>query len=471
MDHERGGEFKFIADAHSLVQPCTMQVLETLELARALAAQADDEGAKRAYLDVLGREPTNFFALNELGTLALAGGFRSAARTAYRQAVVHHPGNKVARVNLANVLREDDDPRGAREHYEAALAIDPDLPEAHQGMAWVLTELGIEGAEGHRERGFTGHALVTKPYRGVGTAVPILLLVSARGGNIPTRLWIDDRRFTLHALYTDYVGADLELPPHRLVVNAIGDADLCKGALERAEELLTRSAAPVINRPARVRTTGRADNARRLSGIPGVIVPRIERVSRRELGRLQYPVLLRSPGFHTGRHFVYVPSLAAAGGAADSLAGEELLAIQYLDARGADGMARKYRVMFIDGRLYPLHLAVSPDWKVHYFTADMARNEAFRDEERRFLLDMPRVLGERALLALTGVMKTLDLEYAGVDFALAPDGSVLLFEANATMVVFPPGPDPQWDYRRAAIDAALQASRDMLDRRLDARTA
>jgi hypothetical protein len=255
------------------------------------------------------------------------------------------------------------------------------------------------------------------------------------------------------------------------VVNAIGDADLCKGALERAEELLTRSAAPVINRPARVRTTGRADNARRLSGIPGVIVPRIERVSRRELGRLQYPVLLRSPGFHTGRHFVYVPSLAAAGGAADSLAGEELLAIQYLDARGADGMARKYRVMFIDGRLYPLHLAVSPDWKVHYFTADMARNEAFRDEERRFLLDMPRVLGERALLALTGVMKTLDLEYAGVDFALAPDGSVLLFEANATMVVFPPGPDPQWDYRRAAIDAALQASRDMLDRRLDARTA
>jgi len=45
-------------------------------------------------------------------------------------------------VNLANVLREDNDPNGARVHYEAALAIDPDLHEAHQGMAWVLTELG-----------------------------------------------------------------------------------------------------------------------------------------------------------------------------------------------------------------------------------------------------------------------------------------------------------------------------------------
>ena len=29
----------------------------------------------------------------------------------------------------------------------------------------------------------------------------------------------------------------------------------------------------------------------------------------------------------------------------------------------------KYRVMFIDGVCHPLHLAISRDWKVHYFTA------------------------------------------------------------------------------------------------------
>jgi hypothetical protein len=441
-----------------------MQVLEALERARALARRADDEGAKQAYLDVLRRDPTNFFALNELGTLALAGGFRSAARTAYQQAIAHHPGNKIARVNLANVLREDNDPGGARVHYEAALAVDPDLHEAHQGMAWVLSELGLDGAEHHRERGFTGHALVTQPYRGAGAGVPLLLLVSARGGNIPTRLWIDDRRFTIHAVHADYADPALDLPPHELVMNAIGDADLCAGALDRAEQLLTRSAAPVINRPARVRLTGRADNAKRLAGIPGVIAPRIEAVSRRELASLRYPLLLRSPGFHTGRHFVYVESLAASSAAVASLAGEELLAIQSLDARGTDGMARKYRVMFIDGRMYPLHLAISSDWKVHYFSADMARSDAFREEERRFLLDMPGVLGPRAMEALARVEAVLGLQYAGVDFALSPDGSVLLFEANATMVVFPPGPEPLWDYRRAAIDAALQAAKQMLDR-------
>lgn len=66
--------------------------------------------------------------------------------------------------------------------------------------------------------------------------------------------------------------------------------------------------------------------------------------------------------------------------------------------------------------------------------------------------------------ALANLAAVLGLEYAGADFALSSEGSLLLFEANATMVVFPPGPEPLWDYRRAAIDAALQAARRMLER-------
>jgi glutathione synthase/RimK-type ligase-like ATP-grasp enzyme len=144
------------------------------------------------------------------------------------------------------------------------------------------------------------------------------------------------------------------------------------------------------------------------------------------------------------------------------LPGDELLLIEYLDARGADGMARKYRVMIIDGALYPLHLAISADWKVHYFTAGMADDAAYRAEERRFLENLAEVLGQRALAALTAIGRELGLDYAGVDFALAPDGSVLLFEANATMVINPPEPDPIWDYRRAPIGRALDAAQRLL---------
>jgi len=434
----------------------------------ALVAQGQDEAAKQAYLDILRRDPTHFHALNELGTLALWGGFRSAARTAYQQAVRHHPGNPIGHVNLANVLREEGDLDGARRHYQAALEIDESLAEAHRGMAGVLTELNQAGAEEHLRRGFSGSALVTKPYRGTGVGIPLLLLVSARAGNLPTQLWIDDRRYTVHAIYAEFFDPGTPPPAHALVVNAIGDADLCADALVRAEQLLARSAAPVINRPVRVRVTGRVENARRLAGIPGLIAPRIDALTRTELlarGDLEFPLLLRRPGFHTGRHFVRVARREELAAAAAELGGEELLAIEYLDARAADGMTRKFRVMFIDGVAYPLHLAISADWKVHYFSAAMAESAAFRDEERHFLNAMPTVLGSKAMAALAQVQARLGLEYAGIDFALAADGSVLLFEANATMVVFPPGPEAIWDYRRRAIHAVLEAARQMLARR------
>ncbi len=217
-----------------------------LERARALAAQAQDEAAKAAYLEILRNDPTHFFALNELAGLALAGGFRSAARTAYLQAVRHHPDNPVARVNLANLLRQDNDVEGARLHYEHALGIDPQLHEAHQGMAWVLNELGLEGAERHWHKGYSGHAVVTVPYRGTGRGVPLLLLVSARGGNIPTRPWISDRQFAVSAIHAEFWDSGMPLPPHALIVNAIGDADLCAAALAGAEEIAARSGAPVI---------------------------------------------------------------------------------------------------------------------------------------------------------------------------------------------------------------------------------
>jgi glutathione synthase/RimK-type ligase-like ATP-grasp enzyme len=200
--------------------------------------------------------------------------------------------------------------------------------------------------------------------------------------------------------------------------------------------------------------------------VPGVVTPRTIAIAHDILAgpegadaiaehQFTFPLLLRSPGYHTGRNFIIVESAAELSAAAASLPGSDLLAIEYLDARGQDGSARKYRVMMIGGKIYPLHLAISRDWKVHYFTSDMADKTDHRLEEAAFLADMPAVLGDKAYHALEGIRDALGLDYAGIDFGLNADGDLLLFEANATMVIAVPDNDERWAYRRTAITGII----------------
>ena len=82
---------------------------------------------------------------------------------------------------------------------------------------------------------------------------------------------------------TEYYDPHAALPPHDLVFNSIGDADICGEGLESACVLVAQTGRPVINHPARVLQTGRAANVDRLRGLPDVIVPRMRRISRRAL--------------------------------------------------------------------------------------------------------------------------------------------------------------------------------------------
>jgi hypothetical protein len=435
-----------------------------LQQARGLEVAGQDEAAKTAYMQVLRVDPDNYAALCELGALALSTGHRSAAQTAYQRAVEVQPRNPVSRINLGNLYYRNGELQQAREQYEAALECDSACVAAHQGLACTLEQLGeSQVAQHHWQRGFVGHAVVAQRYRGATAPIRVLQLVSTRLGNVATTQFLDDRTFAITLVYADAYGSQEPLPPHDVIFNGIGDADLCGAALQKAQALLAATgAAGVINAPARVLLTDRQGNAQRLGRIEGVIAPKIRRVdstSSASVHELGYPLLLRAPGFHTGRHFIRVDRAADLAATLAALPDGELLAIEYLDARGTDGMARKYRVMFIDRQLYPLHLAVSKDWKVHYFSGAMADSAILREEEQRFLEDMPAVLGERAMQALVQVCHELDLDYAGIDFGLARDGSILLFEANATMAILAPGPDRIWDYRRAPIEAALQAAR------------
>ncbi|MGH9445940.1 MAG: ATP-grasp domain-containing protein, partial [Terriglobia bacterium] len=154
--------------------------------------------------------------------------------------------------------------------------------------------------------------------------------------------------------------------------------------------------------------------------------------------------------------------LEALPAALAALPGQDLIVMQYLDARGTGGKTRKYRAMMIDGHVYPLHVAVSSHWKIHYFTAEMADNLEYRAEDAAFLENMAGVLGPLAMNALERIQALLGLDYGGIDFGLNAKGEVLVFEANATMAVNAPEPDERWNYRRPAYERIHAAVQKML---------
>jgi tetratricopeptide (TPR) repeat protein len=433
--------------------------------------------AKAAYVDILSKDPSHLGALTQLGALLHETGYRSAAITVYKRILTLRPGDSVAHVNLANVLWEHHDRPGARRHYESGLALDPNSAAAHQGMAAVLSEEGDDAAAmEHGKKAFEARACVWMPYRGSGMPVELLMLCSAVGGNIPLLKAIDDRIFRTSQLAVEFYDPARPLPAHSIVWNAIGDADRCAKVLDLAAILLKGTQAPVINPPEKVARSGRADNALRLSGIEGLVCPKIKIIGRETLLRwnaesvltsmgFSFPLLIRAQGYHAGEHFVKLDSAKGIAGALATMPGSDFAVIQFIDAQDRDGFIRKYRVMMLDRRIYPLHCAVSPSWKVHYFSADMADRADHRAEDEAFLKDMPAVLGPRAMAALEALSRILDLDYAGADFSMNAGAEVILFEANATMLIAPPDAGAQWDYRRAPVQKALDAVTAMLQAR------
>lgn len=448
-----------------------------IERAALLSALDRRIDAQQAFVEILLRAPTYFSALNEFGNCLTSMGMIAAACRVYSEAVAHHPANPMGHVNLANLLLRGGDLAGARMHYESALRLDPGHPQAHRGLGAVLSGLGDRrSAQSHFQKGFAGCSVTSLPYRGSRPPVRVLLLVSSGSGNIPTASFLDDRIFMASVVVADFLDPSIALPAHRVVFNAIGDADLCSPALAAATRLVNRTGAPVINHPSTIYKTGRISIAERFRELPGVVTPKVLAMPRAVLSGPEgaaaisghgfvFPLLLRSPGFHTGHHFVLVESVADLAAAAGSLPSDDLLAIEYLDARGHDGNARKYRVMIVDGRIYPMHLAISRQWKVHYFTADMANRPDYRAEEGAFLGNMRIVLGQKAFGAIERITRELGLDYGGIDFGLNAAGDVLLFEANATMVVNPPDADERWAYRRASVGKILEAVSAMILRR------
>jgi hypothetical protein len=181
----------------------------------------------------------------------------------------------------------------ARAHYEQALRIYPYYDKAHEGLSYLLRDLGEEQkAAWHRRQAFGNRYIIPLPYRGRQVPVPVLLLGSTARGNVKLQKFLDDNIYQTFIVLPEFYDLNSPLPPHRLVVNAIGDAETAAGALAAAQSVLARTTAAVVNPPSAVLATTRSNNAKRFFGLPGVVTPLTATVPR---ARLRFRC-----GSHTG---------------------------------------------------------------------------------------------------------------------------------------------------------------------------
>jgi hypothetical protein len=358
----------------------------------------------------------------------------------------------------------------AEKWYRVALALDPGLAMAHQNLAAILQNDGrVDEAQRHRELAYAKQWIFTDA--AAHPAATVLVTCAGGLGNVPIENLLPAQRFYRIKCFVDYARLDdgtlAQTRPHDLVFNAIGEADAIAPDDARLLRILQFRQRPVLNPPRAVARTRRDRLPDLLQGLDGTVVPRVWRIELKRSGaavlaemlereNAQYPLILRPAGSHGG---------AAAALARDRRAVENsalgecdvVYATAYHDYRSADGHFRKYRMIFVDRKPYPYHLAISQQWLVHYFSAEMQTETWKPEEERRFLESPAQALGLPAMQALEAIGRRLDLDYAGADFSVLADGSVLVFEANPTMLVHPERENGPFAHKNRYVAAIVDA--------------
>jgi hypothetical protein len=418
--------------------------------------------------------PERRAAVLSLGLLYAEIGPAARAERSLTQALALDPNDAETHAALGSVYCSQGDLKRGRAHAEQALALDPGVLTAHQNLARIAARQGREAeAKQHRDLAYAvRNYVVADAPRPVQR---VLVIATTDLGNTPDRYLLPADRYTRIFWFAEYASASQmrALPGFDVVFNGIGDADETGRTQANVARFLATCRRPVFNPPDKVARTFRHLAPALFAGIDGLVVPRAARLAADTLAELglaaaardagvNAPLIARPVGSHGGEG-VQLATAASIGGV-QIAPGRDHYVTAFHDARGGDGLYRKYRMIFVDRRPYPYHLAIGPQWMVHYETSGTAQHPERLDEERRFLDDPEAALGERAMDAICAVGERIDLDFAGIDFSLLPDGRALLFEANATMLVHPEDPDGALAHKNPHIETILAAFRAMLRR-------
>jgi hypothetical protein len=329
-------------------------------------------------------------------------------------------------------------------------------------------------ATGNREKGLElqAAAIAQQPcYRRAAEGprtLRVLAFVTAGDftANTPLDFMLEGSSVDLLSYYVDGPPSAADTPEHDVAFLAIGESEAAAPLLAKLDGAFEAWPRPVLNnQPRLIADLTRDGVAARFTGSAHVLCPPTGRVDRAALARiaaaeqpvssildgLAFPIIARPVGTHAG---IGMERLADPSALAAYLAEHlepEFYVTAFCDYSGPDGLFRKLRIVFIGGRPFLSHMAVSERWMVHYLNADMAGSEANRADEARMMATFDEDFALRHGPAFAELNAAFPLDYYGIDCAEAPDGRLLVFEVDVAMIVHAMDPVELYPYKQPAM--------------------
>ena len=397
---------------------------------------APDDATKAFLYGMLSDQPDNVGFLNQLGRLHHRNYEIGAALGCFSRAAELAPDNADSLYWLAGVQQLAGDADAAAESYRRAARVQP----------------VIKFSAGQKDAGCAA-----------------LLLFAPFAGNTPTEYLMAETPYALNIapLFPDIappVGVLKESGD--VVVNFVSDADQGRAVLPKVAQLAAALGRPVINPPEKIMRTTREGVAGLLKDIPDCRMARVARIAAGgEMPDLAFegPVLARPAGTHGGDRFEKFDDAAAAEKFIRAHPEEDHYLMEYVDYQSPDGHFRKYRFIFIDGNILPYHLAIGNGWKVHHVTTGMFETPWMQEEEKAFLAAPEKFFAPRHYVAMRAIHAAMGLDYFGIDCGLDRQGNLVVFEANAAMLVHQKNSD--MPYKIPYVAAIRQAFQEMVLKR------
>jgi hypothetical protein len=326
------------------------------------------------------------------------------------------------------------------------------------------------------------HQLFRSPCAAKNPKLKVLALAAAidMGGNTPIEFLLEESGIELLTLYVMAgVGLPTALPDHDVAIVIASDSEECRDALAIIEQAAPRWPRQMLNPPRLVCNLDRDKLHRLLRGIEGLDIPATIGVSRAQLSdiaqsnlplsdvaaELEFPLIVRPRGSHAGIGLAKLDDRPALARYLDERPEQEFFVSRFVDYGNEDGLFRKYRVVFVDGRPYPCHMAIADRWDIWYLNANMSDSAAKRLEEETFMRTFDIGFARRHRTALAGMAERVGLDYFTIDCAENKRGDLLIFEADNTAVVHNMDSPELFPYKPPQMRAIFEAFAAMLVRR------